>query len=384
MTNHIALGMAQAAVLTKAGKLAEATALIQSVLNGRTAKLANAPDDRLPDDTLIEGTFARLPESTPPNANPTQRKRAGLRETLRSIAAGGMPEHATFAGKSPLHDAGATFAWFTHRNGHDQRDFRLFIPAAPPSARMPLIVMLHGCTQSPDDFAVGTGMNALAQQHGFMVAYPAQPTGANANKCWNWFKPQDQVRGSGEPALIAGLTRDILRDHPVDAARIYIAGLSAGGAAAAIVAAAYPELFSAVGVHSGLPVGAAHDIPQAFAAMRNGAPGTALPHGVPTIVIHGTADATVHPRNGKAVIAQTLKRLGKLQATTRKGVSAAGKSYRQTSYGMGDERSVCEHWEIDGAGHAWSGGQPQGSFTDPSGPAASDEMVRFFLQHAQP
>jgi poly(hydroxyalkanoate) depolymerase family esterase len=279
--------------------------------------------------------------------------------------------------------AGAEFLTLTHRDGRDQRDYKLYIPAARPSSPMPLIVMLHGCTQAPDDFAAGTGMNALAERHGFLVAYPAQPTGANANKCWNWFKPEDQARDRGEPALIAGLTRDILRDHPVDPARVYIAGLSAGGAAAAIVAAAYPDLFSAVGVHSGLPVGAASDVPQAFAAMRSGARGTTLTRAVPTIAIHGMADATVHPSNGKAVIAQTLNAIDGMRASTRNGVSTGGRRFRQTSYGNGDGRSMAEHWEIDGAGHAWAGGQPEGSYTDPTGPAASDEMVRFFLQHAQ-
>jgi len=387
MTNHFALGMTKATALTKAGKLAEATALIQSLLND------NAPTAPVaPDDSVIEGSYARIGDTNPADAEKTQpvppqaeprRNRTALREALRKIAAGGMPEHARVAkGPAPL-PQGAAFRTLTHRKGRDQRDYKLYVPAARPASPMPLIVMLHGCTQSPDDFAAGTGMNALAEQHGFLVAYPAQPTAANANKCWNWFKPEDQARDRGEPALIAGLTRDILRDHPVDPARIYIAGLSAGGAAAAIVAAAYPDLFSAVGVHSGLPVGAANDIPQAFSAMRSGAVGTRLARAVPTIVIHGMADGTVHPRNGKAVVAQALHGFDGLKSTTRKGVSAGGKAFRQTSHGNSAGRPMVEHWEIDGAGHAWAGGQPEGSFTDPTGPAASEEMLRFFLQHAR-
>jgi poly(hydroxyalkanoate) depolymerase family esterase len=387
MTNPIARRMSEATELTKAGKLSEATALIQSLLNDSPSNTAD-----LSDPTVIEGSFTRLyennpagaenPQPIPPQAKP-QRNRSPLRETLRKIAAGGMPDRAPFATETAPLLAGAAFIAQTHRNGRSQRDYMLYIPAARPASQMPLIVMLHGCTQSPDDFAAGTGMNALAERHGFLVAYPAQPVGANANKCWNWFKPEDQGRDRGEPALIAGMTRDILRDHPVDPARVYIAGLSAGGAAAAIVAAAYPEVFSAVGVHSGLPVGAASDLPQAFAAMRTGATGQPLSRALPTIVFHGMADTTVHPRNGKAVVAQTLDAIDGLKSITRKGVSAGGRSFCQTSHCNSAGRSMVEYWEINGAGHAWAGGQSAGSFTDPTGPAASEEILRFFLQHRQ-
>ncbi len=387
MTNHFALGMTKATELTKAGKLAEATALIQSLLHDGAPKATGEPDD-----TVIEGSFTQLDDADPVGVGKVQpadrpakqpRRRTSLRETLRNIAAAGMSDQMPFAkGSAPL-PVGADFITRSHVSRHGQRDYKLYIPATLTSAPMPLIVMLHGCTQSPDDFAAGTGMNALAERHGCLVAYPAQPGRANVNKCWNWFKPEDQARDSGEPALIAGLVRDILRDRPVDPTRIYVAGLSAGGAAAAIVVAAYPDLFSAVGVHSGLPVGAANGIPQAFSAMRSGSGGIVLAHAVPTIVIHGLADATVHPRNGKSVIAQTLHAFDGLRATTRKGVSPGGRPFRQTSYGSGDGVSMVEHWEIDGAGHAWAGGQPQCSFTDPTGPNASEEMLRFFLQHAQ-
>lgn len=391
MSNHFTLGMTKATELTKAGNLAGATALIQSLLSNKAPEAAVSPDA-----TVIEGSFTRLeeaetvaaakPQPEPRSANAARRAkppRTSLRETLRKIASGGMPAHAGFTKEpAPLPD-GAEFITLTHRTGRDQRDYKLYIPANQPSAAMPLIVMLHGCTQSPDDFAAGTGMNALAEQHGFLVAYPAQPSGANANKCWNWFKAEDQGRDRGEPALIAGLTRDILRDHPVDPTRVYVAGLSAGGAAAAIMGAAYPDLFCAVGVHSGLAVGSATDMPQAFAAMRSGSSGKTLAKAAPMIVIHGLADTTVHSSNGAAVVAQTLAAHGDLTATKRKGKSAGGKSYRQTSYHDAKGRSMCEHWEINGAGHAWAGGRSEGSYTDPSGPSASQEMLRFFLQHAQ-
>ena len=385
MANHFSVGMAKATALTKAGKLDEATALIQSLLQHR-----DVPADTPADDAAIEGSFTRLGDRDPgegaavrttyPKATPA-RTTSSLQETLRMIRGGGMPKRAAYAEAPADLPANAKFILKTHDDGRDQRDYKLYIPASKPQGRVPLIVMLHGCTQSPDDFSRGTGMNVLAEQHGFLVAYPAQPPGANANKCWNWFRPEDQVRDHGEPALIAGIVRDIIGDHPVDPARVYVAGLSAGGAAAAIVATAYPEIFAAAGVHSGLPVGAATDIPQAFLAMRNGVKGTPVLHAVPTIVMHGSADKTVNPINGKATVAQTVKAFGGLETKVRKGVSAGGRSFRQTSYLSIDGLSMCEHWEIAGAGHAWAGGGSQGSYTDPTGPSASAELVRFFMQH---
>jgi len=243
--------------------------------------------------------------------------------------------------------------------------------------------MLHGCTQSPEDFAAGTGMNALAEEFGCMIAYPAQPSGANAQKCWNWYRPEDQARDRGEPALIAGVTRAIWRNHNADPARTYVAGLSAGGAAAVVTAAVYPEIFSAVGVHSGLPAGSAHDVPSAFAAMRSGSKGRPHRTIVPTIVFHGLADSTVHPDNGTAVLSQALKAMPGLRATTRQGVADGGHPYCTTAHHHADGRSLAEHWQIEGAGHAWAGGHTAGSYTDPKGPDASRQMLRFFLQHAK-
>ena len=386
MTNHFALGMLKATALTRDGKLSEATALIQSLLNQTPTA------EPSPDDTIIEGSFTRVDDESPrPASKPKhkarpaepKRNRSSLGQTLGKIRAGGMPARAPFSeGVVPV-PSGAKFVTLAHANRRDQRDYKLYIPAARSSKPLPLIVMLHGCTQSPNDFAIGTGMNALAEQHGFLVAYPGQPIAANANKCWNWFKPEDQGRDGGEPELVAGIVGDIIRDQSVDSARVYIAGLSAGGAAAAIVAAAYPDLFSAVGVHSGLPVGAATDIPQAFSAMRNGAKGKPLTQSVPTIVVHGTADNTVNPDNGKSVVDQTLSGFGALDTIVGRGVSEGGRPFRQTRHSDADGRSMCEHWEIEGAGHAWAGGARDGSYTDPAGPSASEEMVRFFFQHSK-
>jgi poly(hydroxyalkanoate) depolymerase family esterase len=227
-------------------------------------------------------------------------------------------------------------------------------------------------------------MNALAEEHGCLVAYPAQPSSANAQKCWNWFSPNDQGRDRGEPSLLAGITRQIMRDHPVDPSRVYVAGLSAGGAAAAIMGAAYPDLYAAVGVHSGLPVGAARDIPSAFAAMRQGGagsgPGT---RAVPTIVFHGDQDFTVHASNGDAVVAQSTATATGLRSAVHRGQAQApgGHAYSRTVHTNSSDKALCEQWTIHGAGHAWAGGNSSGSYTDPRGPDASREMVRFFFEH---
>lgn len=378
-------GIAKATDLTNAGKLQEATALIQTLL-GKAR-----PNPEMPDTSdVIDGEFTRLDEAAPektgnargrPTADRAGMPRSRLRETLRRIAAGGMPDPTPLTRPSVEVPAGAEFLSLTHASPHGTRDYRLYVPATRPADRMPLVVMLHGCTQSPEDFAKGTGMNQVAEDLGVLVAYPAQPSGANAQKCWNWFRPEDQVRGKGEPALIAGLVREILTKQSADPDRVYIAGLSAGGAAAATVAAAYPDLFTAVGVHSGLPAGAAQDIPSAFAAMRSGAPGAVPRSAVPTIVFHGLADSTVHPQNGTAVIQQARHGYSDLLGKTESGHSEGGRRYRRTRYGHPDGNILAEHWEIDGAGHAWAGGHPSGSYTDPKGPDASREMLRFFLTH---
>lgn len=267
--------------------------------------------------------------------------------------------------------------------------YKVYVPAvyeADATRRYPLLVMLHGCTQSPDDFAAGTRMNALAEQHGLLVAYPAQSANANGSKCWNWFRPQDQARGKGEPALIAGMTAQLAADYRVDPTRVYVAGLSAGAAMAVVLGRTYPDVFAAVGAHSGLPYRAAHDVGSAFAAMKGSAARatSAADTLVPTIVFHGDRDHTVSAANGEAIIEQ-VGGAGVIlaKASQETGTASRGRSFVRTDYGDASGRIVIEDWRVHGGGHAWMGGSTDGTYTDPQGPDASAEMLRFFLQHAR-
>jgi len=277
---------------------------------------------------------------------------------------------------------GAQFGEHVFANQAGSREYKLYVPSGYNEQPLPLVVMLHGCTQSPDDFAAGTRMNDLAERATFLVAYPAQAQSANISKCWNWFSPGDQQRDQGEPSLLAGITRQVVRDFRVEPGRVYIAGLSAGGAAAAIMGATYPDLYAAIGVHSGLACGAASDIPSAFAAMRQGRSDLGRRNGraeriVPTIVFHGDRDTTVNPVNGDQVIAQS-KAATKLRAAVTTGESPGGLRYTRTVQTDENGQSILEQWVLHGAGHAWSGGSTAGSYTEPRGPDASREMMRFF------
>jgi poly(hydroxyalkanoate) depolymerase family esterase len=252
------------------------------------------------------------------------------------------------------------------------------------------VVMLHGCTQNPDDFAAGTGMNDLAERAGIFVAYPAQSRSAHPQKCWKWYEPGDQARESGEPAIVAGITQAVMAAYPIDPSRVYIAGMSAGGAAALNIARAYPDLYAAVGVHSGLAAGCARDLGSALMAMQVGAPGLGTgpnfgaPEAglrVPTIVFHGSDDGTVSVRNADQILAQANAAGLSARPETHEGLG--GHSYTRTRFADSAGRVLVEDWRVRGAGHAWSGGRPDGSFTDPDGPDASQAMLDF-AEHRLP
>ena len=284
------------------------------------------------------------------------------------------------------------------------RAYKLYVPSGYVGEPLPLVVMLHGCKQNPDDFAAGTAMNEAAEEMKCFVLYPAQNKAANGANCWNWFKPEDQRRDRGEPSIIADMTREIMRSYRIDPDRVHIAGLSAGGAMAAVMAATYPELYAAVGIHSGLPYGAAHDVPSAFAAMKHGgakkgalAPAGQAPaspaHGLPMIVFHGDRDTTVHPRNGVQAMAQSLpaSTVSEGAADQPDGVAVKietgqvpnGCAYTKTLHHDANGKVIAEQWLVHGAGHAWSGGSSKGSYTDPQGPSATREMLRFFYSHVR-
>ncbi len=285
-------------------------------------------------------------------------------------------------------------------NAAGTRSYKTYVPAASPQGPHAVVVMLHGCTQSADDFAAGTQMNRLADAHGFLVVYPEQAAQANPSKCWNWFQPQDQRHGAGEPSLIAGIVDEVLQGHGADPRRVFVAGLSAGAAMAVVMGQTYPELFAGVGAHSGLPYGSAHDIASALAAMkggRSGLPGLKLQpadakagrkravQAVPIIVFHGDRDHTVQQTNGADIARQARQAHGAqfgeaaLRESTQAGVAKGGRRYSRTVHADAQGRPQVESWTMHGAGHAWSGGHASGSYTDPTGPDASAEMVRFFL-----
>ncbi len=420
MNSDFDAAMRQAAQLTRAQKLMEATRVIQRALTRRSPV---APDAgrQLESVPLIapprRATEAALVDEPPPqrspmpsalaqdaiaHGSPARRPRWPLGEVLQRLRQAdprGLGPHAAPMPKLrkaptvPVPD-GAAYLTRTFACVAGSRDYTLYIPSHAPGRPRPLIVMLHGCTQNPDDFAVGTGMNRLADEHGFIIAYPRQPAGANPSACWNWFNRADQMRDQGEPSIIAGITRKVIAEFGIDASRVYVAGLSAGGAMAAIMSATYPELYAAVGVHSGLAYGSAADLPSAFAAMRGaGDPAGPKPgksrrkranSRVRTIVFHGANDKTVDPSNAETILADARADLHDSVTETQDHGFARGRAYRRTVIADASGAPHAEYWAIEGLGHAWSGGEPQGSFTDRHGPDASREMVRFFFANPTP
>ena len=384
---HIA-GMSEVMRLTRSGRLQEATSAIQSLLCAHPlGPVANAPVERT-ENKPIEDVFRVIRDEA----------------FHASYASHVLPtSHRARPVPGRARNPRGQFITGSYTNEAGRRSYKLYVPSGYRGQALPLVVMLHGCTQDPDDFAAGTRMNCLAEEQPFVVLYPAQAQEANPSKCWNWFKEGDQRRDKGEPSIVAGITHQIMGSHNIDPRRVYVAGLSAGGAMAVTMGRTYPDLYAAVGVHSGLAYAVAHDLPSALAMMRqdcvaigrvgNGGVGrlTIGERVIPTIVFHGDRDRTVHPLNGEQVIAQslTVPRVGNADAgttwhvTVERGQAANGHAYTRTIYhGAGGQPSL-EHWLVHGAGHAWSGGSSDGSFTDPKGPDATKEMIRFFWGHSQ-
>lgn len=352
--------MNQATRLTRSGNLAAATAAIQAALCGG-AVAAQPPQD---DTDVIDVEAWEIPEPTAPSAK-----------------ASPGPEVVTPARKPTT--TGDTFIAGSFRNSAGQRSYKLYVPPNAGDQRLPLVVMLHGCTQDADDFAAGTAMNDAARAQGFYVLYPVQSQRANPQKCWSWFKHNHQRQGRGEPEILAGMTREMIAKHAIDPQRVYVAGLSAGGAMAAIMASAYPELYAAAGVHSGLAPGVASDLPSALSAMKGGGRAPAQSgSGVPTIVFHGDRDTTVHPGNAESVVMASAGSAAHVETLRVAGVRNKRHSTRHT-YRNRAGHVIVERWEIHGAGHAWAGGTQSGTYTDQAGPDATGEMLRFFFERGR-
>jgi poly(hydroxyalkanoate) depolymerase family esterase len=389
-------GMIDATHLTRSGRLGEATNLIQKLLKGiRSPSVAeNSHAPRIMD---VVAEDVRDPGARDPGTpNPIQPELISIPPTpdvlwgvlSRLGPARGVEALRVLKKSPPPADVVPSVGTFTSKmfsNGAGSRNYKLYVPSGYTGEPRPLIVMLHGCSQTADDFAAGTRMNFAAEEQNCFVVYPEQASTANASRCWNWFNAGDQQRGKGEPALIAGVTRQIMTEYAVDPSRIYIAGLSAGGAAAAAIAEAYPDLYAAVGVHSGLACGVASDMASAFVAMQGRHPSPAPTKASdspsrPTIVFHGDRDSTVHPRNGAEVVARAGAG-GAFDLTVEQGRVGAGHSYTRKIQRDEKGHALIEEWVVHGGGHAWSGGSPSGSYTDPKGPDATKEMLRFFLEH---
>lgn len=355
--------MKQATRLTQSGDLSAATAAIQAALRGGAPVAAARRDD----SDVIDVEAWEIPDSSDAcETAPASHEEVVARPRRPDVS-------------------GDRFITASFRNSAGQRNYKLYVPPNAGDKPLPLVVMLHGCTQDADDFAAGTAMNDAARAQGFYVLYPVQSPKANPQKCWNWFKHNHQKRGRGEPEILAGMTRAVVESHAIDTERVYVAGLSAGGAMAAILASEYPGLYAAAGVHSGLAAGVASDLPSALAAMKGSgirAPMQAS-SGVPTIVFHGDRDATVHPGNAQSVIAASAGSSARTEVVRVPGVSNKRHSTRHIYRNAGGD-IVAEHWEIHGAGHAWAGGTARGSYTDQDGPDATAEMLRFFFERRRP
>jgi poly(hydroxyalkanoate) depolymerase family esterase len=397
MTMDFAAAMRAATKLTRAQKPMEATRVIQrALLLGRVESASEPTEEQGVGARAIENFMIDItPDVTRPGiagADQTAPAKWPVGDVVATLGRARLPSFGldplprARPGKAPEIPDGAQFLSRSYACAAGRRSYKLYIPSRHRAGRQPLLVMLHGGTQDADDFAAGTRMNALAEEHGFLVAYPSQCKSANPSLCWNWFKPGDQMRDAGEPSIIAGITTEIIAEHDIDPRRVFVAGLSAGGAMAAVMVATYPEIYAGVGIHSGLPYRSASDVASAFSAMR-GDRGQkrrqrksrhTSDHAlrVRTIVFHGDADQIVHPSNGAKIVEAHAKTGDSMESTT----ASTSRGYTRTITRDKTGAVVVEQWLIHGSGHASSGGSPDGTYTDRHGPDASREMLRFFLE----
>ena len=372
--------MKRALHLTREGRMHDATAVIQDAIgrsdapgdaaSRRTAKSRRAGPATPGGDAASASRTAESPRSGTLGFDPKQLTGRLPRPNLKLHPA--VRGRVKRGGISPAVPDGSRWEWHTHAGPHGSRRYRLFVPSAGDAAK-PLVVMLHGCTQDPDDFAAGTRILEAAAERGLIVVLPEQTRQANPMACWNWFEPAHQARG-GEPGILAGIVGDVAAGEGVDRARIVVAGLSAGGAMALVLGESYPDLFRGVGVHSGLPTGVARDTGSALAAMRNGpaVPSRGRGGAARLFVLHGDADTTVSPRNADALLEQA--RSGAMAETVEpKGAATITRLHRP------DGTAMAEFWRVPGLGHAWSGGAPGASYTAPNAPEATGPMLDFLL-----
>jgi poly(hydroxyalkanoate) depolymerase family esterase len=371
-------------------------------LQERLPPLSHRAESGMPNETArryfvkrINKTIAAVEQAV--RTTHVRQNPASIRDMLAAL--GSTSEYRNMASNASMM-AEENFLDGSFANHAGTRRYKLYVPRAYHGQSLPLVVMLHGCSQDPDDFATGTRMNMIAEEQNCFVLYPAQSESANGSRCWNWYDALNQRRNLGEPSIIAGMTRDIMQAFSIDPEKVFIAGLSSGGAMAAILGATYPDLYRAVGIHSGLPYASARNLTSALAAMKEGSRSTRsgrltslmfLPmrKAMPTIVFHGDRDRTVHPRNGEQIIEQSISNAAHGVAgagskdlpeiTIGQGKAENGRSYTHSVHRDRHGQVIAEHWVVHGTGHAWSGGSSSGSFTDSKGPDAAREMLRFFL-----
>ena len=398
--------MLTATTLTREGRLNEATLAIQKSLATSAGCYKTVAGER-----SFPSSSSSSPPPPPPPPPPAHKQLHGsVSNKFVNYRAPDNRSYIDRSGKTPpasfqnrhthpvrpaVGQSGFSSGEFTHAGM--SIPYRLYIPSTTNIGPMPLLLLLHGCTQDAADFATGTAMNAIADRNGMAVLYPSQTVQANANKCWNWFEPAHQCRGRGEPAALSALTRLMMSTHGFDPQRVFVAGMSAGGAMAVVLGEQYPELFAAVGIHSGLPTGVASNVMEALGAMKGGsdpmmhqplipaiqrvtAPTSAAVQ--PTIVFHGAKDRTVDAANAQTIVTNCLKRASKVDShiTSQYSKTVSGPdAVTVTTHRDSTQRVICEYWHLHAAGHRWSGGDPAGTHTDAKGPDASAEMVRFFL-----